>query len=462
VASSRNINPNTIPLFTNAIANIEHTLDSSAIRKGSRDFYWFSPILKEKLQGLRADLIVFPSTEEEVIQVIKTCVDFDLPLTVRGAGTGNYGQAMPLEGGVVLDTKRMSKVKEVRKNTVLTEPGIKLIDLEAETLKTEQELRLYPSTKRTATIGGFIAGGSTGVGAIEHGYLSDLDNIKSLRVVTMEREPRALTLKGKDIGKAAHAYGTNGVITELEIGLTESRDWVDVIVAFSSFNQALYFTQDLSNSSKIQKKEIAIFEAPITSYFPNFSIPPTEHSCFMMVRNSDLDNLKELTTKFNGKVVYEKNNPEKNRQRPLYEFTWNHTTLHAINRDPRVTYLQSLFIIEDDFRMINKMRDYFKAELLMHLEAVLWNGKFALAGLQLVYFTSETRLNEIINYHEENGIPIFNPHTHILEDGGMKIVDPFQLDFKKAVDPAGLMNPGKMRGWWEGADEDEINNAIFK
>ena len=36
------------------------------------------------------------------------------------------------------------------------------------------------------------------------------------------------------------------------------------------------------------------------------------------------------------------------------------------------------------------------------------------------------------------------------------------IDFKKAVDPAGLMNPGKMRGWWEGADESEINNAIFK
>ena len=199
MASSRNINPNTIPLFTNAIANIEHTLDSSAIRKGSRDFYWFSPILKEKLQGLRADLIVFPSTEEEVIQVIKTCVDFDLPLTVRGAGTGNYGQAMPLEGGVVLDTKRMSKVKEVRKNTVLTEPGIKLIDLEAETLKTEQELRLYPSTKRTATIGGFIAGGSTGVGAIEHGYLSDLDNIKVAKIINAEQHPNDDRLRVCDV-----------------------------------------------------------------------------------------------------------------------------------------------------------------------------------------------------------------------------------------------------------------------
>ena len=161
-------------------------------------------------------------------------------------------------------------------------------------------------------------------------------------------------------------------------------------------------------------------------------------------------------------IVEQKNNPEKGKQRPLYEFTWNHTTLHAINRDPGITYLQSLFLVDDDFTMIKKTQDYFKNELLMHFEAVLWNGKFALAGLQLVRYTSEDRLNEIIKYHEENGIPIFNPHTHILEDGGMKVIDPLQLDFKKAVDPKGLMNPGKMRGWWEGAQESGTKSAIFK
>ncbi|MBJ27487.1 MAG: FAD-linked oxidase [Chloroflexi bacterium] len=462
MAKSSDTSLNTISSFISAIGGIEHSLDPSSLRKGSRDFYWFSPILKEKLQGILADVIVLPSTEEEVIEIIKACVDLHLPLTIRGAGTGNYGQAMPLEGGVVLDTKRLSNVKEVRKSTVLTEPGIKLVDLERETLKTGQELRLYPSTKRTATIGGFIAGGSTGVGAIKHGYLADSDNIKSLRIITMEREPRILTLKGRDIGKAAHAYGTNGIITELEIGLAESRAWTDVIVSFPDFNQSLYFTQALAHSNNINTKEIAIFEAPVTNYFPDFNIPTKEHSCFAMVQSSDLDHMKKLIVQSGGTLVYEKNNPEKGKQRPLYEFTWNHTTLHAINRDPGITYLQSLFLVNDNFTMIKKTQDYFKNELLMHFEAVLWNGKFALAGLQLVRYTSEDRLNEIIKYHEENGIPVFNPHTHILEDGGMKVIDPLQLDFKKAVDPKGLMNPGKMRGWWEGAQGSGTKSAIFK
>ena len=47
-------------------------------------------------------------------------------------------------------------------------------------------------------------------------------------------------------------------------------------------------------------------------------------------------------------------------------------------------------------------------------------------------------------------MPIFNPHTYVLEDGGMKQVDHNQLDFKRAADPYGLMNPGKMRGWGDG------------
>ena len=52
---------------------------------------------------------------------------------------------------------------------------------------------------------------------------------------------------------------------------------------------------------------------------------------------------------------------------------------------------------------------------------------------------------EILN--ESNGAIIFNPHAYTIEDGGMKQVDLAQLKFKQQVDPYGLMNPGKMKGW---------------
>ena len=79
---------------------------------------------------------------------------------------------------------------------------------------------MFPSTRATASIAGFVAGGSGGVGSITWGGLRDFGNVLRLRVMTMEAEPRALELTGEDLHKAVHAYGTNGIITEVEMPLT--------------------------------------------------------------------------------------------------------------------------------------------------------------------------------------------------------------------------------------------------
>jgi hypothetical protein len=89
----------------------------------------------------------------------------------------------------------------------------------------------------------------------------------------------------------------------------------------------------------------------------------------------------------------------------------------------------------------------------MHLEFLRVEGQATPAALQLVRYTTPQRLQEIIDYHEAQGAIIFNPHTYLLEDGGMKQVDPAQLAFKERVDPYGLLNPGKMRAWLERASQ---------
>ena len=61
---------------------------------------------------------------------------------------------------------------------------------------------MFPSTRATASIGGFVAGGSGGVGSITWGGLRDFGNVLRLRVLTMEAEPRALELTGDDLHKA--------------------------------------------------------------------------------------------------------------------------------------------------------------------------------------------------------------------------------------------------------------------
>ena len=97
--------------------------------------------------------------------------------------------------------------------------------------------------------------------------------------------------------------------------------------------------------------------------------------------------------------------------------------------------------------MIKRIHDRYGPEVRGHLELIRFNGRIAFAGLPLVRFTTEERLDEIISEHEAMGAMIFNPHRYTLEEGGMKQTDAIQLAFKRETDPRGLLNPGKMIAW---------------
>ncbi|BAQ66659.1 FAD-binding oxidoreductase [Geminocystis sp. NIES-3709] len=419
--------------------------ETAQVKELSLDYYYFSPILEKKLQDKIADLIVIPTSEEEVLKVAQICVKYHIPLTVRGAGTGNYGQCIPLNGGIVLDMTEMKKIKWIKSGIACVEPGIKMSILEKETKKQGWELRMIPSTYKIATLGGFIGGGSGGIGSINYGQLRDRGNLNRVRVVTLEKEPRIIELQGDETQQINHAYGTNGIITELEIPLAPSYNWVEIIVIFKDFLSALKFGQTLADSDGIVKKLISIHANPIANYFNSLNsyILNGEDCALLSVDENSLFALQKLVKEFEGKITYQEN-LEKNKTFSLIEFTWNHTTFHARKIEPNITYLQTFFF---SLEKVEEMYNYFGDEVMMHIEFLRVGGKAIPAGLQLVKYSTEARLNEIIKYHEDNGAFIANPHTYILEDGGRKHIEPEQLKFKKMVDPYGLMNQGKMRSW---------------
>ena len=228
------------------------------VKRRSRDFYWYSPILKRRLDQLTADAVVTPQGEAEVVRAVVACHRHRVPVTVRGGGTGNYGQAMPLQGGVVLDLSEMTAIKAIGYGRVRAEAGIKLADLDAATIAdSRQELRLHPSTHKTGTLGGYIAGGSSGVGSITWGLLRDRGNILAARVVTMEEQPRILELRGADIQKVNHAYGTNGVITELEVPLAPAYRWAELLVAAPDLMTAARCADAIAHEDAILKKLVS-------------------------------------------------------------------------------------------------------------------------------------------------------------------------------------------------------------
>jgi hypothetical protein len=129
---------------------------------------------------------------------------------------------------------------------------------------------------------------------------------------------------------------------------------------------------------------------------------------------------------------------------PLYEHAWNHTTLQVLKTDRSCTYLQCLLPAPNHLDLLARLERHFGEEVLFHVEIGRIAGSVAAIGLPIVRFTTEERLRDIIRELEAAGALVFNPHTFLLEEGGMKRVDEAQLAFKRKADPKGLLNPGKM------------------
>lgn len=436
-----------------ALSHLDIEQKDSAIKAKSRDFFWYSPVLKDRLDHVVADFVVSPRTEAEVIEVLRVCYAHDVPVTTRGAGTGNYGQAMPLAGGCVMHLHHMNAVKEIHPGRVIVEPGCLLKDVDAATrADSGQELRMFSSTWATASIGGFIAGGSGGVGSCTWGSLRDLGNIIRLRVVTMEEEPRVLNFRGEELARVSHAYGTNGIITELELPLAPAYDWVEMFVAFDDFMGAAIFAEEMANQDGILIKLASVFEAPIAhDYFQRVRPHVTEGQTVvgLMVAPHSMDGFETfLNRRPQAQLIYRSDASTWDRTPgAVFEYGWNHTTLRALKVDPQITYLQVRYGFPEHIALVEKIRAELSPEVLQHLEVIRENGKVMFAGLSLVKFTTEDRLDEIVKLHEDAGAMIFNPHRYTLEEGGRQTVDDRQLRFKQEADPKGLLNPGKMIAW---------------
>ncbi|MCX7594387.1 MAG: FAD-binding oxidoreductase [Fischerella sp.] len=439
--------PFDLEALINSLSGIEIISDSEQVAKLSQDYHTFSPVLVPKLAGKLGDIAIRPANEQEVLKVAANCAKYRIPVTVRGAGTGNYGQCVPLHGGVILDMTRMQEIRWVKPGVARVEAGVKLAALDKKAREIGWEMRMIPSTYRTATIAGFVAGGSGGIGSIQYGLLGDRGNLLALRVVTLEDEPRLIELRGDDVQKVNHAWGINGIITEVEIPLGPAYPWTEVIVTFDEFMAAAKFGQALADADGMIKKEIGIFASPIPQYFTPLRqyIPDGTHAALLLIAEPSLELLPGLVQQHGGKITYQKSAQAPGKSANLLEFTWNHTTLHARTVDTSITYLQSIFPADKNLKLVEQMYHHYGDEVMMHLEFIRVNGKAIPAALQLVRYTTEERLNEIIRAHEEQGVFIANPHTYIIEDGGRKVIDPEQLKFKEMVDPYGLMNPGKSK-----------------
>jgi FAD/FMN-containing dehydrogenase len=431
------------------LAGLNVVTDTRSRLQLSRDFYWYSPALSAHLDGCRADLVVKAGTEADVIQVARTAARHRVPLTVRGGGTGNYGQCVPLVGGLVLDVTAMMRVLDLRPGRLVAQCGARMFDLEMAARETGQALLMWPSTWRVATIAGFIAGGFGGIGSTAHGVLRDEGNLIRCRVVTVEPDPQVIELHGADIQKVHHAYGTNGIITEVELALAPAVDWVHTIALFPRYRAVLDAAAEAARET--ESFLLSAVDARFAPYYGALRahFRDGRHALFAMIAPGSMPSWRRLVAAHGGEVTLAMHEAQLEAAGlpPAYECAYNHTTLQALKADRSWTYLQVAYPQPFDPAVVERQLERFGDEVLQHQEFARMHGQHATFGLLLARWTTLERQYELIRSIEDDGCTIFNPHVLTIEDGGMKTIDTVQIEFKKRADPLGLMNPGKTRGW---------------
>ena len=414
----------------------------------SKDFYWYSPVLRKALDGKVAEVVVQPNNAEEIQKVLRYCYHKDIPVTVRGAGTGNYGQAVPLHGGIVLDLMRMDDIESIQPDGIaVCEPGVRLGVLENEARKRGWELRCYPSTIVKASVGGFLGGGSGGIGSVHNGNLRDFETVRALEVVTMEPEPRLVFHEGAAVHEILHAWGTNGVITRIWMALAPAVEWSQCVVAFDTFDAAFDFSEKIAIDSKWTKRLVTTFEWPIPSFFTPIKECTRENKSiiFFIIASEQLTALEAAAGEAGGEVTYSGAYTGLRTRPLLSDYTWNHTTLWAMKADETYTYLQCGFDPDKVREQFRQLKEHFGNEILFHIEFMKNGaGRVIPGSIPVVYFVSEPRLTEMIDFCHEIGVYVANPHVNNVEGGGRYRADNVQLLAKQRYDPKGLLNPGKM------------------
>ncbi len=192
------------------------------------------------------DALVSVRTTEEISAIMKLAWERCIPVTVRGSGTGLVGSAVPVCGGILLETTKMNKILELDRDnlTVTVEPGVLLMELAA---FAEENDFLYPPDpgEKSATIGGNISTNAGGMRAVKYGVTRDY--VRALTVVMPNGE--ILKLGGK-VAKNSSGYslkdlvigseGTLCIITEAVLKLLPlPKVSVSLLVPFPDMKSAI-------------------------------------------------------------------------------------------------------------------------------------------------------------------------------------------------------------------------------
>jgi glycolate oxidase len=119
----------------------------------------------------RPDVVVFPTSTEQVVRVVQLCNEHGVPFLPRGAGTSLAGGCLPVGGGVMIALTRMKRILEVstRDRYAVVEAGVVNLWLTNHLKPHGYHYAPDPSSQGACTIGGNVATNSGGPHTLKYG-----------------------------------------------------------------------------------------------------------------------------------------------------------------------------------------------------------------------------------------------------------------------------------------------------
>jgi len=190
-------------------------------------YYSYDSSFLTKLEPVNPCAVVLPNTTEEVQQVMKFAFENDINVIPRGAGTGETGGCVALNGGIVIDLSTWDDIVEIdsKNMQVIVRPGMIHARLNQELAKYNMFFPPDPGSSQMCTIGGMVANNASGLRAVKYGcteqYILGLEVVLPNGEVIITGGMKARCIKnvsGLNLTKLmVGSEGTLGIITKIRL-----------------------------------------------------------------------------------------------------------------------------------------------------------------------------------------------------------------------------------------------------
>jgi FAD/FMN-containing dehydrogenase len=412
-----------------------------ARERASVDGARMSPVISELLPLGLADLVAFPTSAEEIGAAVAAAVRRGVPVTPRGKGTGNYGQGIPMAGGLVLDTSRARAVVEVGEGFVTAEAGTPMVALERAAEASGQQLWMYPSTAHSS-LGGFLAGGSGGTGTIAHGS-NDMGFVLALDVVHGDGSPDLVHVEGEEAQRFVHNYGTAGIIARATVRLEPLQDWRGVFASFPDFPGALSVLRALGRLQPLPRL-VSADTPEVTATLPaDPAFPAGRASLRLIADERTVAAARTLIEGAGGRVDDVRTGQQV--VLGLSMLSYNHP-IEWLQKSAPGLYFHVEVSGDALVERIDEVHAVYEGGLL-HIEA----GHTVPIGMLAGIYRSPEQVLEGIAALGELGVGVHNPHQWNVDFELARTVET-----ARTTDPGGLLNPGKLNPDYGGPTKGAI------